>query len=457
MLSLVATILAQGYCPSITAESIDAGSMLVQNLTSAQISNTTVGTTLMSVMPAEYGYSDWVFDSQSNRVYGYEVEFKNAGVSTGGVDHSGNGSFRSVSTNYAAGGSFYGPLWNAGYPYGLNVVSFRQPGDPGADFEVLSPRDPTDPSMGRDPVIEVRANGIATADILANGAVTAGTQWSVSQGLAAFTCNGGSGAPCMSCGDPGLGCYVPIVAHMHNASKHGALTVEDAERDAGGGWGEQFITHQDTCRYANGPDPIGGANYTVRYATTAGDLVLLGASVEPYFGNGLLPACSTGTTKLTVDSGVGEGAIFWNHDEDQMVVCDPYRADGGYITVAHKAPVFLPGLFVNTTLAVGALPSTQLPPNELPEFDALHVTIGAAGSGSCGSAQISAHDSAGHTCFFPFPCNLDAGTYRIPEYNLDCLNGFIAGSYVTWAVDSVGGCTIPPFITGNITPEVQWR
>lgn len=316
-LSLVARLaLAQACFPEgLNAEFVDAGSVF----TSTIVGDST-GLTLMSRVPAEYGYEDFVFNTSVCRSSPNPLfDVQECGTSRLSVNHQGSGG---VPGNWSAG-AIYSNLW---YPYaggGSSVVSARGDGDPGADLGVYGPRSPLTSAAPSQtwggPLGEVAAMSV-------RGEMSAGTEW----GTAAFTCGGGSGAVCMTCADPGLGCYVPITGHMHNDSWHGTFYVGDGnDRDAGGGLQEEFVANFSVVRPYNGPANL-GSSYRTRYATTAGDLVLLGASIEPYFGNGTLPPCIVGTTGLHPWDGMGEGSIVWNHDARQLQVCDPYDVcDGG--------------------------------------------------------------------------------------------------------------------------------
>lgn len=319
LLTLVARLaLAQPACfpAGLNAEFVDSGTIITP-----MIVGDITGLMLMSRVPAAYGYQDFVFDTVECRLSPNPLlDVRECGASVLSVNHQGSGG---VAGNWSAG-ALYSNLWFPAAGGGASIVSARADGDPGADIGVTGPRSPITQNA---PSQTWGGPSGTVASMSIRGEMSAGSAWS----HAAYTCGGGSGAVCLECGDPGGGCYVPIIGHMHNDSAHGTFYVGDGnDRDAGGGLAEQFTANASVIRPYNGPVNLGSGTYTTRYATTAGDLVLLGASIEPYFGNGTLPPCIVGTTGFHPNDGMGEGSIIWNHDQRSLVVCNPYDVcDGG--------------------------------------------------------------------------------------------------------------------------------
>lgn len=143
-------------------------------------------------------------------------------------------------------------------------------------------------------------------------------------------------------------------------------------------------------------------------------------------------------------NGTNEQRWFWYDDE---------KAD--YQQFAHQAPVFLPGILLNTTVSVATIGGTVIPASNHPLFDAIHLYVGSAGSGGSTNVNFRADDGAGNQCNFAVACNTGTGPKRLAGTG-NC-TAIAAGSTVTWSITSVGDCGVPMTVTGSVTPEVRWR
>lgn len=153
--------------------------------------------------------------------------------------------------------------------------------------------------------------------------------------------------------------------------------------------------------------------------------------------------------------GVAPSTMYYANDvnEQRWFWFDAEKHD--YRQFAHQAPVFLPGILVNTTLSVSTLGGMVMPGGELFFMDAIHLYWTAGTSGST-NVTIRASDGT-NQCDFLIACNAASGPKRITGSGLLCLGSAAAGATLTWTVVGVGDCSGAPAVVGSITPEIRWR
>lgn len=126
-----------------------------------------------------------------------------------------------------------------------------------------------------------------------------------------------------------------------------------------------------------------------------------------------------------------------------------------YQQVAQQAPVFLKSMLLNTSAAVGTIDAMIMPSSDIPLLDALHVYVGAAGTGGTTDVIFRATDGT-LSCDFHIACNTAPGPRRITSADVGCTS-MAAGSTITWSINQTGDCGVKTVFTGNVTPEARWR
>lgn len=157
------------------------------------------------------------------------------------------------------------------------------------------------------------------------------------------------------------------------------------------------------------------------------------------------------------------GSLMWDGLKDVTPAIGSQRwywaenlPDGGaqWAQFAHKAPVYLPPVYVGAALVASTtLGGFVLPTSEVTDVSAIQFYVSASGSGGSTNAGIRASDGT-NNCDFNFACNLSTGAKRVTGTGT-CQ--FTWGKTLTWTVTGIGNCATGPTLAGNLTPEALWN
>lgn len=134
-----------------------------------------------------------------------------------------------VNASTVQAGELFTPYWFAGGISGNTCISSRTHGDPSPDLYIEGPRDPNDPIDSTAAALLVQENGHGVAEIMVNGQVMGGSQYS----HAAFKQNAGSGSGAVTLESQDKG-YVVILGRL--ADTHALLPDGGHPAADGGEW-----------------------------------------------------------------------------------------------------------------------------------------------------------------------------------------------------------------------------
>lgn len=119
------------------------------------------------------------------------------------------------------------------------------------------------------------------------------------------------------------------------------------------------------------------------------------------------------------------------------------------------SPKLWSAIYVNTTLVAGTTYGGEVLPTGVSSltFNAIRFRVTTAGT--VGSTNTALRISDGtNNCDCNFPCNVASASVQRIACTGTCV--FAAGASVTYAVNSIGNCSVGPIIQGNINVEAKY-
>ena len=248
--------------------------------------------------------------------------------------------------------------------------------------------------------------------------------------------------------------YKPVIATTTNAATHLVgfqVATNGARVDFGEGSTDYFASDGG---YIYTPNPllsrVAAAQVALTFENT-GALLDLGAGASDYLssdGTGIASASYLKVAGFT-DAGIpaaaagNVGAVAYNTSIGTLT----YSNGAAWVPVGTALP--LTSVFVNAVTVAATTYASEPGPGDPFAVTAIRFTVSTPGT--VGSTNANFRISSGASnCDCAFGCNSAAAGYRIA-----CTGtcSFAGASAMTYAMTSIGDCTLGPLLQGNVTVE----